>query len=93
MILNAYKWLVARLLVDSAGRVGDQLKSGKDGFTARNDSQAYFCRSLSLAFIEVSSSSFYIMPQKVAGYHVIPSEPFECLSITVSFPDSNFSIF
>ena len=56
MILNSYKWLVARLLVDSAARVGDQLNSGKDGFTARNDSQAYFCRSLSLAYIEVSIS-------------------------------------
>lgn len=52
VILNSYKWLVARLLVDSAARVGDQLNSGKDGFTARNDSQAYFCRSLSLAYIE-----------------------------------------
>ena len=58
VILNAYKWLVARLLVDSAARVGDQLKAGKDGFTARNDSQAYFSRSLSLAFIEVSTLFF-----------------------------------
>ena len=26
---------------------------GKDSFTARNDSQTYFCRSLALAYIEV----------------------------------------
>ena len=58
MILNSYKFLVARLLVDSGERVRQQLNSGKDGFTARNDSQAYFCRSLSLAFIEVSTQCF-----------------------------------
>ncbi|KAK7474378.1 hypothetical protein BaRGS_00034426 [Batillaria attramentaria] len=50
--LDAYKWLVCRLLVDSDQRVKSQLASGKDGFTARNDSQTYFCRSLALAYIE-----------------------------------------
>ena len=61
MILNSYKFLVARLLVDSGERVRQQLNSGKDGFTARNDSQAYFCRSLSLAFIEVSIQCFSVL--------------------------------
>lgn len=50
--LEAYKWLVCRLLVDSDQRLQKELSSGKDGFTARNDSQAYFCRSLALAYIE-----------------------------------------
>nr|KAG5696860.1 hypothetical protein BaRGS_035270 [Batillaria attramentaria] len=52
LCLDAYKWLVCRLLVDSDQRVKSQLASGKDGFTARNDSQTYFCRSLALAYIE-----------------------------------------
>ena len=31
--------------------------------------------------------------QKVAGYYVIPSEPFECPSVSTSFPDSTLSSF
>ncbi|CAL1534858.1 unnamed protein product [Lymnaea stagnalis] len=50
--LDAYKWLVCYLLVESNRRLSEHI--GKDAFTARNDSQAYYCRSLSLAFIEHS---------------------------------------
>ncbi|XP_069134207.1 peroxisomal acyl-coenzyme A oxidase 3-like [Argopecten irradians] len=50
--LRAYKWLVGHLLVDSAERLKEQGRSGKDAFSARNDSQAYYCRSLALAYIE-----------------------------------------
>ncbi|KAL8581251.1 hypothetical protein ACOMHN_038351 [Nucella lapillus] len=50
--LDAYKWLVCHLLKDSNDRLQSQLSSGKDSFTARNNSQAYFCRSLALAYIE-----------------------------------------
>ena len=51
--LDAYKWLVCYLLKDSDQRLQSQLAMGKDSFTARNDSQTYFCRSLALAYIEV----------------------------------------
>ncbi|XP_059144603.1 peroxisomal acyl-coenzyme A oxidase 3-like [Physella acuta] len=50
--LDAYKWLVCYFLVESNRRLTEQTQSGKDSFTARNDSQAYYCRSLALAFIE-----------------------------------------
>ncbi|XP_035826828.1 peroxisomal acyl-coenzyme A oxidase 3 [Aplysia californica] len=50
--LEAYRWLVSYLLVESGRRLGEQTQAGKDAFTARNDSQAYYCRSLSLAYIE-----------------------------------------
>ncbi|PVD31700.1 hypothetical protein C0Q70_07118 [Pomacea canaliculata] len=50
--LDAYKWLVCRLLMDSEKKLQEQLASGKDGFTARNDSQAYFCNTLALVYIE-----------------------------------------
>ncbi|KAH9525616.1 acyl-Coenzyme A oxidase [Bulinus truncatus] len=50
--LDAYKWLVCYLLVESNRRLAEQSSSGKDSFTARNDSQAYYCRSLALAYIE-----------------------------------------
>ena len=38
---------------------------------------------------------FYYTPshKKVAGYYVIPSEPFERPSVSASFPDSNLSRF
>jgi acyl-CoA oxidase len=52
--LEAYKWLVGYLLVESNRRLVEQTKAGKDAFTARNDSQAYYCRTLSLAYIEHS---------------------------------------
>uniref|UniRef100_A0A0B6ZWH1 Acyl-coenzyme A oxidase n=1 Tax=Arion vulgaris TaxID=1028688 RepID=A0A0B6ZWH1_9EUPU len=50
--LEAYKWLVCYLLVESNQRLVEQMRSGKDAFTARNDSQAYYCRTLALAYIE-----------------------------------------
>ena len=53
VVLDAYKWLVCYLLKDSDQRLQSQLAMGKDSFTARNDSQTYFCRSLALAYIEV----------------------------------------
>ncbi|XP_041350325.1 peroxisomal acyl-coenzyme A oxidase 3-like [Gigantopelta aegis] len=52
VVVDAYKWLVCYLLVESASRLQEQLAAGKDSFTARNDSQAYYSRSLSLAYIE-----------------------------------------
>ena len=53
-LVAAYKWLVCYLLRESASRLESQLNSGKDGFTARNDSQVFYCRQLALTFIEVS---------------------------------------
>lgn len=52
--VNAFRWLVCRLLVDSSQRFQSQMKKGSDGFTARNNSQAYYCRSLALAYIELT---------------------------------------
>jgi len=54
VILDAYKWLVCKLLVDSADRLQTQLKTGHDGFTARNNSQVYYCRTLAIAYVEVN---------------------------------------
>ena len=41
----------------------------------------------------ISDFLFYPVTQKVAGYYVIPSEPFERPSVSASFPDSNLSRF
>lgn len=71
--LDAYKWLVCRLLMDSEKKLQEQLASGKDGFTARNDSQAYFCNTLALVYIEVRLDSLSIkvcMQNMVTNYYI-----------------------
>ncbi|XP_064619256.1 peroxisomal acyl-coenzyme A oxidase 3-like [Lineus longissimus] len=50
--LHGYKWLVSYLLKLSYAKVKQELGSGKDAFTAKNDSQAYYCRSLAIVYIE-----------------------------------------
>lgn len=51
-LLKSYKWLVCWLLKTTFEKLNSLTNSGVDGFTAKNESQAYFARSLSLAFIE-----------------------------------------
>lgn len=51
-LLTSYKWLVCWLLKATSNKLNSILKTGVDGFSAKNSSQAYFARSLSLAFIE-----------------------------------------
>ena len=53
-LLAAYKWLVCWLLQATANKVISQHQLGKDAFSAKNDSQVFFAKTLSLAFIEVS---------------------------------------
>ncbi|RZF34333.1 hypothetical protein LSTR_LSTR008872 [Laodelphax striatellus] len=51
-LLAAYRWLVCYLLVSTESRVEENRSLGKDTFTARNDSQVFYGRTLSIAFIE-----------------------------------------
>ena len=51
---DAFDWLQSYLLVKSAERLQEQLKKGKDEFTARNDSQVFYCRSLAMVYCDVS---------------------------------------
>ncbi|CAG2201412.1 ACOX1 [Mytilus edulis] len=73
--LEAYRWLVVRLLVDSDARLKQQLDKGKDGFSARNDSQVYYCRTLAIAFIEMTVlERFYKVLQEGKNGEDVPSE-------------------
>lgn len=50
----AYKWLVCFLMEESAKRLQQQRSMGEDDFESRNNSQVYYCRSLAIAYIELS---------------------------------------
>jgi acyl-CoA oxidase len=52
VVLDAYKWLVCWLLQSTSEKYHSALQAGKDSFAARNDSQVFLARSLSLAYIE-----------------------------------------
>ncbi|KAM4049419.1 peroxisomal acyl-coenzyme A oxidase 3 isoform 1-T2 [Anomaloglossus baeobatrachus] len=52
--LEAYKWLVCYLLRESHHKLQQEKQRATSDFDARNNSQAYYCRSLALAFIELT---------------------------------------
>nr|CAD7605247.1 unnamed protein product [Timema genevievae] len=69
-ILSAYGWLVTWLLEGTHALHQAQLREGKDPFVARNSSQVFHARTLSLAYIE----RFVILTfwNKVKGEDVPP---------------------
>eukprot|EP00057_Strongylocentrotus_purpuratus_P031918 XP_786081.3 PREDICTED: peroxisomal acyl-coenzyme A oxidase 3 [Strongylocentrotus purpuratus] len=60
VLLDAYRWLVVYLLQESGQKFQAQLMDGNDMFTARNETQVFFCRTLSLAFIESVALSHFL---------------------------------
>ncbi|XP_063780212.1 peroxisomal acyl-coenzyme A oxidase 3 isoform X2 [Pseudophryne corroboree] len=67
--LAAYKWLVCYLLNDSYHKLQHERQKTSNDFHARNNSQVYYCRSLSIAFIE------HTVLQRYYDYTHDPSTP------------------
>ncbi|KAJ1530925.1 hypothetical protein ONE63_005764 [Megalurothrips usitatus] len=51
-LLKAYQWLVCYLLTLTEKKVASLRASGRDAFTAKNQSQVFYARSLSVVYIE-----------------------------------------
>lgn len=53
-ILNAYRWLVCYLLQLTSTKLNSMLQQNVDKFTAKNECQVFYARTLSIAYVEHS---------------------------------------
>lgn len=51
-IIRTYEWLVCWLLKATSEKLQKNLDKHGDSFTAKNESQVYYARTLAIAFIE-----------------------------------------
>ena len=49
-----FDWLLCFMVKNAHDKYENNRKTGKDVFTARNDSQVYAAKTLSIVFIEVN---------------------------------------
>ncbi|XP_056637255.1 peroxisomal acyl-coenzyme A oxidase 3-like isoform X2 [Diorhabda sublineata] len=62
-VIKTFQWLVLFLLKSTHDKVEEEIKSGENVFTAKNNSQVYFGKSLAIAFIQ--HYSLQIMLKKI----------------------------
>ena len=51
-----FDWLLCYVLKNSHSKLDQSLKEGKDAFTARNENQVFYSKTLSIVFIEVKKN-------------------------------------
>ncbi len=54
--MQMFDWLLCYVLKNSHSKLDKSLKEGKDAFTARNENQVFYSKTLSIVFIEVIKS-------------------------------------
>ena len=52
--MQLFDWLLCYLLKSSHQKLFQNLKDGKDLFTARNENQIFYSKTLALVFMEVN---------------------------------------
>ena len=52
-LMQMFDWLMCYLLKASHQKLDESLKAGKDLFTARNENQVFYSKTLAIVFIEV----------------------------------------
>lgn len=51
--MDLFDWLLCYILKLSHDKLESSIKAGKDLFTARNENQVFYSRTLSIVFMEV----------------------------------------
>ena len=51
--MNMFDWLLCYMVDKSYRKLEQNLKQGKDLFTARNENQVFYSKTLAIIFIEV----------------------------------------
>lgn len=60
-IISIYQWLVCYLLKITYNKYENNIKKGMDPFTAKNDIQVFYSRSLGIAYIQVKQKFIYTL--------------------------------
>jgi hypothetical protein len=51
--MQMFDWLICYVLKNAHSKYEKSLREGKNAFTARNDNQVFFSKTLSIIFIQV----------------------------------------
>ncbi len=57
-LMQMFDWLMCYLLKASHQKLDESLKAGKDLFTARNENQVFYSKTLAIVFIEVIRNKY-----------------------------------
>ncbi len=58
-LMQMFDWLMCYLLKASHQKLDESLKAGKDLFTARNENQVFYSKTLAIVFIEVIMNKYF----------------------------------
>uniref|UniRef100_A0A1I8Q5I1 Acyl-coenzyme A oxidase n=1 Tax=Stomoxys calcitrans TaxID=35570 RepID=A0A1I8Q5I1_STOCA len=68
-VLKCYEWMLCHLLEVTSSRIDNDMNSGSHRFTARNNSQVYGAREMSMIYAEYFSLSRYVERSQQPDVH------------------------